>query len=134
MGRWVLGMLAGRTEQSNDNGLRFLRLELFVFPAKTLDAACRIHEFLLPGIKRVALGTDFHADFLFRRSGGDFVAARTADHGLMVGWMNIVLHNAETSSVDSSNFQNIYYTRLNTISTQLNRNRSGEHDATFGEQ
>jgi hypothetical protein len=110
MGRWVLGMLGGRTEQSNDNGLSVLRLKLFVFPAKTLDAAGGIHEFLLPGVKGVALRTDFHADLLFGRSSGDFAPASTADHGLMVSWMDVVLHNAESSSVVSSILRNANYT------------------------
>jgi hypothetical protein len=45
-----------------------LILKFFVFFSETLDTAGRIHQLLFAGKKRVALGTNFHANVFFRRS------------------------------------------------------------------
>lgn len=38
------------------------RLRFGVFPAEALHAACGIDQFLFPGKKRMAIGTNFHVD------------------------------------------------------------------------
>jgi hypothetical protein len=40
----------------------FLILKFFVFLAKSFNAACCINQFLFPGKKWMAFGTDFHTD------------------------------------------------------------------------
>jgi hypothetical protein len=47
---------------------------------ETVDPAARIDEFLLAGIKRVALRADFNPQFLSYRTGGECLSAR-APHG-----------------------------------------------------
>jgi hypothetical protein len=80
------------TSLKEDGAEALLILKFFVFFAEPLDAAGGIHQFLLAGEKRVALGTNFHANVFFRRSSLDAAAAGTLDGGLGIFRMNIGFH------------------------------------------
>jgi len=78
--------------------LGFLRLKLFVLLAESLDTPRGIHQFLLSGVKRMALGTDFHADILLCGARGYFVATCASNDRLMVCGMDILFHGSSPPS------------------------------------
>jgi hypothetical protein len=67
-------------------------LELFVFPAETLDPTGCIHQFLLAGKKGMALGTDFNTDVRFGRSHFNGAATGTFNGRILVFGMDICFH------------------------------------------
>jgi hypothetical protein len=69
-----------------------LILKFFVFFSEPLDTAGRIHQLLFAGKKRVAFGTNFHADVFFRRSNLNNVAAGTLDGGFGIIRMDVGFH------------------------------------------
>jgi hypothetical protein len=72
--------------------LGFGLLKFFVFPAESLDTTCRIHQLLLSGVEGMALGADFHADFLFCGAGGHLIATHATDDCVVILGMNIIFH------------------------------------------
>jgi len=61
----------------------------FFHPAQSID---KLH---FTGKKRVAGGTDFHADLSFGRTGGKTVAAGAGnDAVIVIGWMNLGFHKS----------------------------------------
>jgi hypothetical protein len=75
------------------NGLEQLFfLKFFVLFPKPLNSTGRIHEFLFAREKRMALGTNFHADVLFGRSHLDGVAAGALDGRLLIFGMYVSFH------------------------------------------
>jgi hypothetical protein len=69
-----------------------LILELFVFLSESLDATGRIHEFLLARKKRMAFGTNFHANVLFRGTNLYGIAAGTLNGCVFIIRMDISFH------------------------------------------
>lgn len=64
-----------------------------VFFAELVDPACRIYDFLLPGIKRVTTGADFHVQiFPEGRTGFKRVSARAGHVDFCVVWVDIRFH------------------------------------------
>ncbi len=60
---------------------------------ETVDAAGGIDEFLLAGIERVALRTDFRVHFFDGRAGNEHCSARAGDGGFFeIGWVYSCLH------------------------------------------
>jgi DNA replication protein DnaC len=57
--------------------LRFARIGGGIFPAEALDAACRIHQLLLAGKERVAVGADFQMQLLALVGGAGVKAVAT---------------------------------------------------------
>ena len=63
-----------------------------------VDASCRIDEFLLAGVKRMAGAADFYMLLFFRRTSNDHVLAGTNDLCLgKIGWVDILLHDEQLS-------------------------------------
>ena len=75
-------------------GLRFLKF--FVFLPESFDSPRRIHQFLLAGIKGVAIPTYFNPNVLFGGAGLYLVAAGAFDYGFRILWMNIRSHIDES--------------------------------------
>jgi len=71
-------------------GLRFLKF--FVFLPESFDSPRRIHQFLLAGIKGVAIPTYFNPNVLFGGAGLYLVAAGAFDDCFGILWMNIRFH------------------------------------------
>jgi hypothetical protein len=71
---------------------QLLILKLGVLFTKTVDSAGRIHQFLLSGKKRMALGTNFHANILFGGPNLYGATTGTLDGRLCVFWMNVFFH------------------------------------------
>src|SRR5207245_5344272 len=66
-----------------------------VLAAEALHASRRVHQFLLAGEERVAVGTDFYVDVaLVRRAGHEGIAARAMHSHFVVRWMNACLHKS----------------------------------------
>jgi len=84
-------------------------LKLCVFFPETLDTACRIHKFLLPGEEWVALGTDFHANVLFRGSHFNGIPASAAYSCLVVLRMDLAFHGVNVPSMRSLSLKSLYY-------------------------
>jgi hypothetical protein len=59
-------------------------LEFGVFFSKALDTPCRVNKFLFPCKKRMAFGTDFHANVLFGRPDRERVAAGAGHRGFRI--------------------------------------------------
>jgi hypothetical protein len=79
-------------EACNPCGLLLLG-HFFVFAAETLNPARGVHQFLLAGKERVAIGADFQADIaLVGGAGGELVAARAVHAGFVICGMNCWLH------------------------------------------
>ena len=57
-----------------------------------INASARINQLLFAGKERMALGTNFHVNILFRRRRLDHIAAGTGDGGLLVLRMQILFH------------------------------------------
>ncbi len=59
---------------------------------ETLHAASRVDELILAGVERVALGADFHMDFLASGPHGERVSAAAVNSGFrIIGRVNIGL-------------------------------------------
>jgi hypothetical protein len=69
-----------------------LRLKLLVSLSEPVDASCRIDDFLLARVKRMALRADFDVDVVGRRTGRKLRAAGAHDFDVAVGWMNTFFH------------------------------------------
>jgi hypothetical protein len=65
-----------------------------ILSIEAFDSAGRIHQLLLAGKKRVALGTDFQVDFRFGRPRLECLAASAFHDGLDVSRVNIRLHES----------------------------------------
>src|SRR5689334_1352530 len=66
---------------------------LFVLAAETLDTAGGVHQLLLAGKKRMAIGADFHVDrALVRGPCNELVAARAVYAYFIVSGMNRCFH------------------------------------------
>src|SRR5882762_5758494 len=66
---------------------------LFVLAAETLDASGGVHQLLLAGKERMAIGADFHVDrALVRGPGNELVAARAVYAYFIVSGMNRCFH------------------------------------------
>ena len=63
-----------------------------VLPVELVHAAAGVHQLLLAGEERVALGANFHGDVLTGGTGLDHVAAGAADGGPIVLGMDAFLH------------------------------------------
>jgi hypothetical protein len=74
--------------------LSVLVIEFRVFPAEPLNPAGRVHQFLLSGVKRVALGTDFNGHARPGRPDGQLIAACAFNNGFLVFRVDIFLHEA----------------------------------------
>ena len=72
--------------------LLFFGLKFRVFLAETLNAARSVDQFLFPGEKRVALGTNFNRNILLCRTNFNFIAAGALDGGVVVLGMGIRFH------------------------------------------
>ncbi len=57
-----------------------------------LDTPFGIHQLLLTGKKRVAVGADFNPDVLFSRAGGKLIPTGTPDSGFIIFWVNVCFH------------------------------------------
>lgn len=71
-------------------GLRVV--EFFIFATEPLDAAGRVDELLLAGKKRMALGTNFHADIGLGGACLEFIAAGAPNRCLVTFRMSIFFH------------------------------------------
>src|SRR5262245_16958891 len=72
------------------------RRDLLVLAAELLDAARRVHQLLLAGVVRMAVGADFDVDLWLRRSSFDDVAADADDLGVRITRVDSGLHCAST--------------------------------------
>ena len=72
-----------------------LQTETFL---ETVYAPACIHQFLLSGKKRMALGADVNFEFLLRRACFKGLAADAAYDSLAVLGMDLILHDEITSS------------------------------------
>ena len=68
---------------------------------KPIHTASSIHEMLLSGVKRMALRTNFHMDFLCGRSGDKCVTASAGNRHLLIGRMNVFFHWEMRKSLNS---------------------------------
>lgn len=63
---------------------------------ETLHSTGGVHQFLLAGIKRMALAADFSVDFLNGRAGGKSIAASAFNYGVGIKlWVDGSFHNEE---------------------------------------
>lgn len=71
-----------------------LRIERFlaVTLLKLLDPAGGINQFLLSGIKWMAIAADSDVNFVHCRAGFKVIAAAACDKALVILWMNSFLH------------------------------------------
>jgi hypothetical protein len=69
-----------------------LRLFDVVFSSEPFYAARGINKLLFTGKKRVAGGTNFHLDILYRRTGFDNIPAGAGYRGFFISGMNLVSH------------------------------------------
>ena len=67
-------------------------MKFLVFFTKTLNAAGRIHQFLLTGEERMAFRTNLDTDVAFRGTDLHNVAAGTRNGRLVILWMNVRFH------------------------------------------
>src|SRR5579872_823367 len=99
---------AGRSRASANGGSGFCKSSnrtlglgcffLGVLPAETLHAAGGVHELLLAGEERMAIGADFYVDVtLVSRARSKVVAARAHDADFVVSGMNGCFHDLLTS-------------------------------------
>src|SRR5947208_1446765 len=70
---------------------------LFVLSLETLNAAGRIDQSLLAGVKRVALRADFEVKFLFGRACFERLAAGAPHDSVNVIWMYVCFHQASSN-------------------------------------
>jgi hypothetical protein len=97
-GRFRAGTAGAGQRQSGaglglkEDGKRLLILKLFVFLSEPFDATGRIHQLLLAGKKRMAIGANFHAYILFGGTRLDGVAAGALDSCLVIIRMDICFH------------------------------------------
>ena len=82
LSRWI---------SANGFGTLFI-LKFFVFFPKPFNTTGRINQFLFACKKRMALGTNFHADVLFRRTHLNGVAAGTLYGRLFIFGMYVSFH------------------------------------------
>src|SRR6185312_1198846 len=61
-------------------------------PLEALDAAAGVHQLLLAGVERMALGADLHVQLRLRRPGLKLVPARAVHGGENVVGMDVRLH------------------------------------------
>ncbi len=66
-----------------------LFLDLGVLTAKTLHPTRCVHQFLLAGEERMAVGADFNINTFAGRTGGETGPAGTGDRHLVILWMNL---------------------------------------------
>lgn len=64
-------------------------VELFL---ESVNASARIYQLLFAGEEGVALGTDFNADVVLRRTRGNFISANAFDDGFFILGMYSVFH------------------------------------------
>jgi hypothetical protein len=58
-----------------------------------LNATCGVHDLLLAGVERMALGTDFDVEIATSGGAGlELVAATAGDSHVRIIWMNIGFH------------------------------------------
>jgi hypothetical protein len=73
-------------------GLGFVLLQVSVFLVEALNPASSVHQFLLTGEERMALGADFHPDFLFGGTGLELIATRATRDNFFVFGMDTLFH------------------------------------------
>src|SRR3989338_6484232 len=77
----------------SDRGLRGLGRNLL---GELLHPARRVHEFLLPGVKRMALRAELHVELLHGRTHTKHIAPRADDLGPReIRWVGIGLHKPQ---------------------------------------
>ena len=59
---------------------------------EAINTSATVYQLLAAGIKRMALGANFHLEFAFYGPGGKRLAAGTAHYGLTVSGMDVFPH------------------------------------------
>jgi hypothetical protein len=86
--------LSTKKETAPEGRLRRLLVELRVFLAETIDAACRIEKFLLAGIERMAGRANLNLNVVtLGRAGLDDIAAMALDLDRLVFGMDSFSHD-----------------------------------------
>lgn len=63
-----------------------------IFLVEALDASCGVDEFLLSGKERMAGGTNFNLNVLYRRTGLDDIATCAGDGGELIFGVDSLFH------------------------------------------
>src|SRR4029453_5285866 len=82
----------GSIPPASERVLRSRQRLALVLLLESLDPTGRVHELVLTGIERMALGAHFHADVGLGRSGVNHLAARARDGRVHIIRMNTHLH------------------------------------------
>ena len=64
-----------------------------IFTIELINTSAGCGGLLLAGVERMALGTNFHMDILFRGARYEFIATVAGHLGLMVSWMDSFSHD-----------------------------------------